>query len=344
MPNEVILEHDYNSLLNQSVTIIENARSKVALQVNAGVSSSYYEIGRLLYERKLESTHGSGVVKRLSSDLKERYPKMGFSPRQMWNMKKFYERYCNSDLKLLRSVALLPWSHNLLLLNKNLDDAATAYYAEQIIAKAWSRDLLLNAVKMEMHKFPDKIKSSNFQEILPANQAKIANETFSDTVNLGFLGVSEPLLELDLEKRIVEKVKLFLLELGKGFTYIGNQHALEFNGKEYRVDLLLYHRKLHSLVAIDLKIGDFKPEYVGKMNFYLSLLDEIERESDENPSIGIIMCAEKDSLDVQVALKDVNKPIGVTDYKLLIPQEELEQVVHDEIEQFNKDLTVNARK
>ena len=175
----------------------------------------------------------------------------------------------------------------------------------------------------------------HFADTLPAIQAQYANEVFRSTYNLGFLGITQPMLETQLEQRLVEKIKLFLLELGKGFTHIGNQYPLESNGRGYRVDMLFFHRGLRCLVAIDLKIGEFKPEYAGKMNYYLSLLDRTERQEGENRSIGIILCAEKDDVDVQLALEDMGKPIGVADYQLMLPTDELRKVITDEIQRFD---------
>ena len=154
---------------------------------------------------------------------------------------------------------------------------------------------------------------------------------FRSSYNLGFIDAVEPLKELELERRLVQKITTFLMELGSGFSFIGNQHTLTCNDKEYRVDLLFFHRRLRSMVAIELKIGEFKPEYVGKMNFYLSLLDKLEKAPDENPSIGIILCAEKDHLDVELALQDVNKPIGVAEYQYLLPKSKLQELVTDEM-------------
>ena len=340
MANEIIEIHqsEYNEILRRCVAVINSARKMLAQQVASIASNTYWEIGKLLHERKLDSKHGSSVVKRLSIDLKEQFPDIGLSPRNLWDMKRFYERYKDSEAKLRRCVALLPWKHNMLIIGKGLDDKASLYYAEEDIAKGWNRDLLLNAIKMEMHK---KIRCSaaeienNFTNTLPTVQAEYANEVFRSTYNLGFLGVTQPILELELERRLVDKVKQFLLELGKGFTYIGNQWELEYNGKTSRVDLLLYHRGLRSLVAIDLKIGSFKPEYAGQMNYYLSLLDRLERQPDENRSIGIILCAEKDRVEVELALEDMGKPIGVADYQLLIPKDDLQKVITDEMKQFD---------
>ena len=327
---------DYAEILRHAVAVIEHARTEIARHVNGYVSTAYWEIGQMLHERKIESGYGDSVVRRLSADLKERYPKMGVSPRQLWNMKKFYERYAEHGEKLLRSVALLPWSHNLLLLNKGLDDNATLYYAQETVAKGWNRDLLLNAIKLNMYEIQALAKvDNNFDRTLPVEQAQYANEVFNSSYNLGFLGVTSPILEL--EDRLVKAITRFLMELGNGFTFIGNQHVLEYNGKESKVDMLFFHRGLRCLVAVDLKIGAFKPEYAGKMNYYLSLLDRLERGADENRSIGIILCAEKDRVEVELALEDMGKPIGVADYQLIVPKEKLQKVLTDEIKAFGEE-------
>ncbi|GAA4446831.1 hypothetical protein GCM10023189_02340 [Nibrella saemangeumensis] len=192
--------------------------------------------------------------------------------------------------------------------------------------------MLLNAIKMDSYSLAGKpLKTHNFDQTLPAAHADYANEVFKSSYNLGFLGITEPLKELELENRLITKIRAFILELGKGFSFIGNQYRLEYNGKEYFVDMLFFHRGLRSLVAIELKIGSFKAEYVGKMNLYLSLLDRLEKSVDENPSIGIILCADKDHLDVEIALQDINKPIGVADYQLLLPKDELQTLVLNEL-------------
>lgn len=330
-------KQNYDEILLQAVAVIEQSRNMLALQACSIATNSYYGIGKLLYEQKLESKHGDAVVKQLSADLKQRYPKMGVSPRQLWDMKRFYERYKDADEKLRRSVALLPWSSNLLILSNKLTDEQTMFYAQETIRKGWNRDLLLNAIKMKMHEKALTVVDNNFAETLPTVQSEYANEVFRDGYNLGFLGVTEPIAELELERRLVDKIKLFLLELGKGFTFIGNQHELEYAGKTSRVDMLFFHRGLRCLVAVDLKIGEFLPEYAGKMNYYLSLLDRLEKQPDENPSIGIILCAEKDHVQVELALEDMGKPIGVADYQLIIPKEELQKAICDEIRTFNNE-------
>ena len=321
---------DYEEMLLQAINHIRDGRNYLAKQISSTISSVYWNIGKLLFDRHLEEGYGSGVVKQLSVDLKREFPDMGLSPRNLWYMKRFYERYYQADTKLQRSVAVLPWRHNILLLDKQVSDERVIFYSNEVIEKGWSQEMLLNAIKMDTFAFQQQLKSNNFEEILPKPHSKFANEVFRNSYNLGFLGVVDPMLEMNLEKRLVERIKQFILELGKGFSFIGNQYRLEFNNKEYFVDMLFFHRKLRSLVAIELKVGGFKPEYVGKMNFYLTLLDRLEKSTDENPSIGIILCAEKDHLEVEVALQDIHKPIGVAVYQLL-PQEELQRIILNEM-------------
>ena len=330
---DMISEEGYASLLATAIERISTARNALAASVNTTVMSTYWSLGKLLHDRKIAGGYGSRVIVRLSFDLKSKFPQMGLSPRNLWNMKLFYERYADADKKLLQAVAVLRWGHNLLLINKKLSDAETLFYAAKCVEKKWNRDLLLNAIKMDVFSTQGRaIKDNNFAVTLPPGQADAANEIFKDNYNLGFLGLTEPVAELELERRLIEKIKVFMLELGKGFAFIGNQHRLEYNGKEYFVDMLFSNRKLNCLVAIDLKIGEFKSEYVGKMNMYLSLLDKLEKEERENRSIGIILCAEKDHLDVELALQDVNKPIAVSDYELLVPRKELQELVLSEMQ------------
>jgi len=333
-----ISQKDYDAILLQAVAEIRTARTSIALQVNSATNSVYWNLGKLLFEKQLAEGYGSGVVKQLSVDLKIEFPDMGVSPRNLWDMKRFYERYYQLDTKLRRSVAVLPWRHNLLLLDKITLPDAVQFYANETLTKAWTRDLLLNAIKMDTYNQAQRqIKTHNFDSTLPEAHADYANEVFKSTYNLGFLGITEPVRELELENRLIAKIRAFILELGKGFSFIGNQYRLEYNNKEYFVDMLFFHRGLQSLVAIELKIGSFKAEYVGKMNLYLSLLDRQEKGENENPSIGIILCADKDHLDVEIALQDINKPIGVAEYQLLLPKDKLQSLLLTEIKAIEQE-------
>ena len=332
-------EKDYQKLLHDTIAVIESSRVRIAKQINTSIMSSHWEIGRLLEERKLDSKHGDQIVKRLSVDLKAKYPNMGLSPRNLWDMKKFYIRYYQEDAKLRRSVAVLPWRHNLVLLRYNLSVEHVFFYANEILNKGWSLDMLNLALKSEYHlSLQASEKSNNFAVTMSGENAEYANEIFRNRYHLGFIDAVEPLKELDLERHLVNKISSFIMELGNGFSFIGNQHTLSFNDKDYHVDLLFFHRRLRSMIAIELKIGEFKPEYVGKMNFYLSLLDKLEKAPEENPSIGIILCAGKDHLEVELALQDINKPIGVAEFQYLLPKNKLEEMIKNEIKKRDDDL------
>ncbi len=336
------LEKNYSILLDSAVKEIQSAKIKVARKVNEISVSVYWNLGKLLYDSKINTAHGSGVVEKLSLDLKCEFPDMGLSPRNLWNMKRFYERYLNSDQKLLRCVAVLPWSQNLYILDKTKTDEEAYFYASKSVEFGWTRDVLLNYIKanafiseFQMEKF------HNFNETLPNDLADQADEILKSTYNLGFLNVLKPIKERELEARLVEKIKHFILELGKGFTFIGNQYRIEFNNKDYYVDMLFFNRDLNSLVAIELKVGEFLPEYIGKMNFYLTLLDRLEKRASENNSIGIILCADKNHFDVEIALQDIHKPIAVAEYELLLPKKQLEELIRkelNEIELENKEI------
>ena len=332
------LKNNYSEILRQAVAEIKSARIHIARQVNTAANGVYWSLGKLLSEKKIEKGHGAGVVNRLSVDLKAEFPDMGLSRRNLWDMKRFYEQYKDAFPKLRQAVAVLPWKHNMLIISKTKSHDEALFYAEKSIEFGWSRDILLNYLKADAYNAEKNLlKSHNFQETLPEILAEQANDILKSSYNLGFLGLTQSVRETELEQRLVEKIKQFVLELGKGFTFLGNQHHLEYNNKDYYVDIILYHRRLRCLIALELKIGSFKPEYVGKMNFYLGLLDKFEKQADENPSIGIILCADKDHLDVEIALQDIHKPIGVAEYKLLLPTKELETILINELKNFKQE-------
>ena len=208
---------EYTEILQQAVAEIRVARNLVAKQLTSAANSVYWSLGKLLFEKQLEEGYGSGVVKQLSVDLKNEFPDMGLSSRNLWDMKRFYERYRSADQKLRQAVAVLPWGHNLLLINKIQSLSAVEFYANESLSKGWSRDLLLNAIKMDTYgQVQSQNATNNFSETLPAPNADYANEVFKSTYNLGFLGITEPMKELELEKRLIAKIRNFILELGKG--------------------------------------------------------------------------------------------------------------------------------
>jgi len=340
-----ISTNKYNEMLCEIIAEVKMTRVVIANRLSASVTQLYWNIGKRLSIEKLEKGYGGRVVEQLSADLKSEFPDTeGFSPRSLLDMKRLYEFYTD-DFQISpqavaefennippQVVAVLPWGHNRLILSKIKDRQEAMYYAEASVKMGWTRNLLLNFIKADTyHNTKELPKLHNFEVALPEHLQEQADEMLKTTYNLGFLGVKHQIKERELERRLVEKIKLFLLELGDGFSFISNQHRLTLGRKEYFVDLLFFNRKIKSLIAIDLKIGAFEPEFVGKMNHYLGLLDDQMKMSDENPSIGIILCAEKDHIDVEVALRDFHKPIGVAEYQTIFPEKEIKSLIDREL-------------
>lgn len=304
-------------LLSTVKTTIQTGQQEAIKQVNRALIDVYWQIGRHIVESQQKNGWGKSVVEDLSRDLKTSFPNQtGFSARNLWDMRRFHETY--KDFPNLRQlVAEIPWGHHLLIMQRAKEAQERQYYLQATQQFKWSRNVLLNQIKAKAYERQLQLPQHNFKETLPEHIAEQAEETIKNTYSLEFLGIDEVMLERDLEKRFLQQLQAFLLELGYGFTFIGSQYVVTLKEKQYRIDLLFFHRKLNCLIAIDLKISSFKPEYAGKMNFYLELLDEQVRLPRENPSIGIILCAEKDVLEVEYTLRNSNKPMGVSEYQLI---------------------------
>ncbi len=330
---------------------ILSARLSAARAVNRDMIMLYWDIGRRIVEKQKMLGWGESVIDRVSADLQDAFPAAkGFSPRNLRDMKRFYLTYSDeaiwrqavaklgggsNDAEIWRQpvakskggkvtefleqlVPDIPWGHNLLILNKLTDPAARLYYLRATAQFGWSRNVLLNQIKAKAYeRAVTEKKTHNFTLALPDYLAEQADEAMKSSYNLEFLGIYQEVKERELEDRLIERLREFLLELGYGFCFVGRQHRLALGEKEYSIDLLFYHRFLKALVAFELKVGTFEPEYAGKMDFYLNLLNDKERAPDDNPSIGIILCAEKDDVEVEYALKTKQNPIGVAEYQLL---------------------------
>ncbi|MCU0285578.1 MAG: PDDEXK nuclease domain-containing protein [Acidobacteria bacterium] len=261
-----------------------------------------------------------GLMQLLRREDKATKNKLPFLEQPVPEMSGNIENQANSEwaLDVLKQlVKRIPWGHNLLIMKKVKDIHSRLYYIISAARCGWSRDVLLNQIKADAysrHRLENK--QHNFPETLPQHLAEQADETIKDSYMLDFLGITKPVLEQEMERRMVNRIRDVLIEFGYGFAFMGNQYRIKTEKKEYFIDMLFYHRKLKCLVAIELKMGEFKPEYAGKMNFYLNILDDYIREDDENPSIGIILCAERDRLEVEYALRGIDKPVGVAEYRL----------------------------
>ncbi len=310
-------EKEYLDFLNEIKQNFINSRIKAVRAINSELIILYWNIGKLILERQKEYGWGKSIVEKLSKDLQKELPNQsGFSSRNLWDMRRFYERYQNEP-KLRQLVAEIPWGHHLLILNKIVDFKEAHYYFKASSELGWSRNVLLNQINADLfHRVLPENKQHNFNRVLPAHLAEQADEAIKSDYYLDFLGLQKPVLEKELESKMIEYIRDLLIELGYGFAYLGNQYKIKLGNNEYFIDLLFYHRKLQCLIAIELKVGKFEPEYAAKLNYYLEVLDDTVKLKHENPSIGILLCAEQDNIEVEYALRIVNKPIGVAKYQL----------------------------
>lgn len=307
----------YKRFFQDVLDTINSAKYEAYKSVNKFHIGQNFEIGKLIVQNQEKNNWGKSIVDTLSKDINRVIDgAKGYSPQNLWRMRQFYLEYKDQP-ELLKLTLEIPWGQNLLVLHKIKDKAEKKYYLTATDKLAWSRAVLLNQIKAEAYNryLIDK-KTNNFEKTLPIHLSEQANEALKSEYSLDFLGITKPVLERELENRLVENIRDLLLELGYGFSFIGNQYRLKLNQKEYFIDLLFYNRVLKCLVAIELKTVEFEPEFAGKMNFYLELLDAQEKLPDDNPSIGIILCPVKDNIEVEFALRPSNKPIGVSEYSL----------------------------
>lgn len=313
-----IINKEYLIFLNEVKSRILNARIQAIRSVDKEVIRLYWDIGKSIVERQERFGWGKSIVEKLSRDLSGEFANSkGFSRDNLWRMRMFYLAYKNNT-KLAQLVPVLPWGHNILIMQKVKNEKEREYYIASAIRFGWSRKVLLNQIKANAYGLSLKQKTHNFIKILPTYLAEQADESIKSVYNLDFLGITKPVFEKELEKRLINKIKQFILELGYGFSFIGNQYRLTLGNNEYFVDLVFFNRRLKCLVAVELKTGKFEPEYAGKMDFYLNLLDDQVKLGDENHSIGIILCAEKDNIVVEYALRSVRRPMGVAEYYLTL--------------------------
>lgn len=324
---------EYRQLIRDLKERVVSARISAARSINRDLILLYWDIGKAIVEKQQVLGWGDSVVEMVARDLQTEFPgTTGFSARNVWDMRRFYTAYASTEFGkqvagkkvpeelahfLPQLVAEIPWGHHRFILDKTTDPAARLYYLQATARFGWSRAVLLNQIKAGAYEraLAEK-KTHNFPLALPEYLAEQADEMLKSTYNLEFLGLNQAVKERRMEDRLVAKIQEFILELGYGFCFIGRQHRLTLRGKEYFIDLLFYHRFIKALVAFELKVVPFEPEFAGKMDFYLNLLNDTERGPDDQPSIGIILCAEKDDVEVEYALRTKNNPIGVAEYQL----------------------------
>lgn len=313
---ETSLDAEYAHFFQEVKSKVIASRIQIARSANRCLTTFYWWMGENIIKRQKLYGWGKAIVERLATDLNDTFPNtQGFSARNLWLTRQFYMEYKDYE-KLQQLVAELPWGHNILILNKIKNIPEREFYIKLAVQTGCTRNVLNNQIMSELYQRHQLEKHHNFDQALPKHLVEQADETMKSVYMLDMLGLRPPILEAEMEAKITEKIKKVMLELGYGFSFIGNQYLIRANHKDYFIDLLFFNRRLQALVALELKVGEFKPEYAGKMNFYLHLLDDFVKEPHENPSIGIILCSHHDRFEVDYALKGTNKPVGVANYVL----------------------------
>jgi len=315
MPKKLLIIEGYENFLQDLKNRIRQSQIQAILAVNSELVKLYWQIGRDILKRQQQYGWGAKVIERLAADLRHAFPDMkGFSPRNLKYMRAFAETY--PDKVFVQQVAAqIPWFHNCVLLDKVKNATEREWYICQTIQNGWSRNILVHQIETDLfHRHAQA--TTNFERTLPQPQSELAQQLLKDPYTFDFLSLEGKARERELEAALIKHIRDFLLELGAGFAFVGHQYHLEIGEQDFYLDLLFYHLHLRCFVVIDLKIGDFKPEDSGKMNFYLSAVDDLLKHKDDQPSIGIVLCRSKNKMIAEYALRDLSKPMGISTYQL----------------------------
>lgn len=318
MPNSLqIQEKQYQKWLETIKRKIKSAQLKAAVAVNSQLIQLYWDLAKDIVNKQREANWGDNVLEQLATDLKLSFPDTnGFSRRNLYAIRQWYLFYRSISEFVPQPVAQIPWGHNRLIISKIKNIKEALFYSHATTENGWSREQLEIQIKNKYYQAKGK-SITNFKNTLPQLQSQLATETLKNPYNFDFLGLEDDALEREIENAMMQHITQFLLELGKGFAFVGKQYSITVSNNEYFIDLLFYHLHLRCYVVIELKSGKFKPEYAGKLNFYLSAIDSQLKHEQDNPSIGIILCKHKDKVDAEYSLRDIQKPIGISEYKLI---------------------------
>ena len=317
----LINNDNYFQVLESVKARIQDAQYRAVLGVNREQILLFWNIGKVIIEN---SKYGSGFIENLARDIKSEFPNAkGYSVRNLRYMRRFAEMFDEIE-NLQEPLADLTWYHLQTLMDKISDKTAYLWYADKALENGWSRNILLHQIETKLYErqaLPGK--ATNFEHALPSPQSELARDTLKNPYVFDFIEIRDDIIEREIENELVANIAKTLIELGTGFAFLGNQYHLTVGNEDYYLDLLFYNTRLRCYVVVELKTGKFRPEYAGKLNFYLSAVDDMLRHEHDNPSIGILLCKERDKLTAEYALRDINKPIGVSEYKLsdFVPQE-----------------------
>lgn len=333
-----LIEEKYAEVLRELRERIQSAQIRAAINVNRDLVLLYWQIGREILMRQQTDGWGSKVVERLSHDLRIAFPEMkGLSRTNLLYMQAFARAYPNEAI-IQQLVGQIPWGHNIRILDALDNPVEREWYIRQTIQNGWSRSVLMHQIGSRLFERQGKA-ITNFSHTLPPVQSDLAQQVLKDPYNFDFLSLGKEAHERDLEQGLVEQIRAFLLELGVGFAFVGSQYLLEVGGQDFYLDLLFYHLHLRCFVVVDLKVTEFQPEFAGKMNFYLSAVDDLLRHPTDQPSIGVILCRSKNKVVAEYALRDLSKPIGISMYELLASLPEDLQSKLPTVEALEAELT-----
>lgn len=309
-----ILETEFKNIIINIKKDVLKTQYTIMSNANVELINLYYRLGKIIYEN---TKYGNNFIERLSQNLKIEFPNMtGFSKRNLSRMKTFYKEY-KEYTKLPTPLAKLPWSHNYLLIEKLNNINIRIWYAKKCYENGWSYSVLNHQICLKLYErqaIPPKL--NNFSKNLPKNQSELANEILKDPYIFELENITEKIKEKDIENAMIEKLKNVLLELGKGFSFVGNQYKINTNNHDYYIDMLFYHLELRCYIVVELKTIEFKPEYIGQLSFYITAIDETIKKETDNPTIGLLLCKNKDKISVEWSLKNINVPIGVSTYHI----------------------------
>jgi len=331
------------AFLNWTILIsdkIKQAQTRTSFKVNEEMLQLYWDIGKSIITQQKQEGWGSKIIDLLAYNLAVTFPNStGFSLRNLKYMRAFAEAYPQypivqvplalSNTEFVQvPLAQITWYHHISLIAKVKEQNERAFYIIETAKNEWSRDLMLLQIESKLFERNGKA-INNFKHTLPDYQSDLAKSIFKDPYHFGFLTLATKIKELEIEKLLTEKITDFLLELGKGFAFVGRQYAIEVDNTDYRIDLLFYHTVLHAYIVIELKAGEFKPEYVSKLNFYISAIDDCLKTSGDEPTIGLLLCASKSNVKVEYAMRGLDKPLGVASYQL-------EALVKENLDKLNE--------
>lgn len=334
----------YKNWLKKLKQKIKAAQLKAATTVNTQLLNLYWDLGHDISLKQKEANWGDSILEQLSLDLKLAFPDMkGFSRRNLYAIKQWYSFYVKESEFVPQAVAQIPWGHNRLIISKIKNRDEALFYCKATLQNGWNREQLEISIKNNYYEIKGK-SITNFDLTLPEPQSQLAIETLKNPYNLDFLGLESDALEREIEEAMMQHLTKFLIELGKGFAFVGRQYAIEINQNEYFIDLLFYHLQLRCFVVIELKSGKFKPEYAGKLNFYLSAIDSQLKHPQDQATIGLILCKHKDKVEAEYALRDIQKPIGISEYTLTqaLPEQFKSQL--PTVEEIEKQLENSEKK